>query len=89
MKFLESFSDKFPIDLQVKMWKDYLIKNYTNFSDTEFGKMVAVDDKSYFLKDKSQLTDKIYLDIKEKIKGKLHEGSLRKAIKNWIDEFNI
>jgi hypothetical protein len=89
MRFLESFSDRNPIDSQVKMWEEYLNKNYKNFSDTEFGKMIAVGDKSYFLKDKGQLVDRIFLDIKNSIKGKIHEGSLRKAIKNWINKVNI
>lgn len=89
MKFLESFSDRNPVENQVKMWEEYLLNNYTKFQDTEFGKMVAVDDRSYFLKDKSQLTNKIFLDIQNSVKGKIHEGSLRKAIKNWINKVNI
>lgn len=89
MKFLESFSDRNPDDKQVKMWEDYLDKNYTNFYDTEFGKMIMVDDKSYFLKDKGELTNRIFFDIKNVIEANLHEPSLRKAIKNWIDRLNI
>lgn len=89
MKFLESFSDRLPIDKQVEMWEKYLQENYNRFYDTEFGKRLAVDDKSYFLKDKSQLTDMLVIDIKNTVKGKIHEGSLRKAIKNWIDRNNI
>jgi hypothetical protein len=89
MKFLESFSDREPIESQVKMWEEYLDENYKRFYDTEFGKRVAVDDKSYYLKDKSQLTDQIVIDIKNSVKGKIHEGSLRRAIKNWIDRNNI
>ena len=57
MKFIESFSDREPIESQVKMWEDYLGENYKRFYNTEFGKRVAVDDKSYFLKDKSILTN--------------------------------
>lgn len=89
MKFLENFSDRNPNKNEVKIWEDYLDINYTIFSDTEFGKMVTVDDKSYFLKDKSSLTDKIFLDVKELVKGKIHDPSLRRAIKNWIDKVNI
>lgn len=89
MRYLESFSDRYPIDSEVSMWQTYLDDNYNRFSETEFGKMVAVDDKSYFLKDKSQLTDRIFFDVKNTVKGKLHEPSLRRAIKNWIDRNNI
>lgn len=89
MKFLESFSDREPIESQVKMWEEYLGENYKRFYNTEFGKRVAVDDKSYYLKHKSQLTDQIVIDIKNSVKGKIHEGSLRRAIKNWIDRNNI
>ena len=89
MKFLESFSDREPIESQVKMWEVYLDENYKRFYDTDFGKRVAVDDKSYFLKDKSKLADQIVIDIKNSVKGKIHEGSLRRAIKNWINRNNI
>lgn len=89
MKFLENFSDREPIESQVKMWEVYLDDNYKRFYDTEFGKRVAVDDKSYFLKDKSELADQIVIDIKNSVKGKIHEGSLRRAIKNWINRNNI
>lgn len=89
MKFLENFSDREPIESQVKMWEVYLDDNYKRFYDTEFGKRVVVDDKSYFLKDKSELSDQIVLDIKNSVKGKIHEGSLRRAIKNWINRNNI
>lgn len=89
MKFLESFSDKFPVDSQVKMWEEYLDDNYKRFYDTEFGKRIAVGDKSYYLKDKSLLFDQLVLDIKNSVKGKIHKGSLRKAIKNWINKVNI
>lgn len=89
MKFLESFSDREPIESQVKMWEDHLDENYKSFFDTEFGKRVAVGDKSYYLKDKSELTNQIVIDIKNSVKGKIHEGSLRRAIKNWIDRNNI
>ena len=89
MKFLESFSDRNPVDNQVKMWVDYLDENYKNFFNTEFGKMVAVGDKSFFTKNKRQLTDEIFLDIKNNVKGKISDASLRKAIKNWINKVNI
>lgn len=89
MKFLENFSDREPIESQVKMWEVYLDDNYKRFYDTEFGKRIAFGDKSYFLKDKSKLSDQIVLDIKNSVKGKIHEGSLRRAIKNWINRNNI
>jgi len=89
MKFLESFSDREPIESQVKMWEVYLDDNYKRFYDTEFGKRIAFGDKSYFLKDKSELSDQMVLDIKNSVKGKIHEGSLRRAIKNWINRNNI
>lgn len=86
MRYLESFYDRTPIDNDVIMWEEYLSKNYSNFSDTNFGKMIAIDDKSYFLKNKSDITNRIFFDIKNSTNLKIHEPSLRRAIKNWIDK---
>jgi len=41
-------------------------------------------DKSYFLNNKSELTDRIYYDVINKDIN-FSKSSLRKAIKNWID----
>jgi hypothetical protein len=84
MKFLENYSEWYPNEEEVKKCEDYLDENYKRFTDTEFGKMILVDDKSYFLNNKSELTDRIYYDVINKDIN-FSKSSLRKAIKNWID----
>jgi hypothetical protein len=89
MKFLENFEERYPDDDQVKYWEEYLDKKYTNFSNTQFGRMIQIDDKSYFLKNKVDIKNRIFYDIKHNSSMDIHEGSLRRAIKNWIDRNNI
>jgi hypothetical protein len=89
MKFLESFLDRYPDENQVKYWEEYLDKNYQNFSDTQFGRMIKIDDKSYFLNNKGDITNRIFYDVKLNYSGSIHQSSLRRAIKNWIDRNNI
>jgi hypothetical protein len=84
MKFLENYSEWYPNEEEVKKYEEYLDENYRRFTDTEFGKMILVDDKSYFLNNKSELTDRIYYDVINKDIN-FSKSSLRKAIKNWID----
>jgi hypothetical protein len=84
MKFLENYSEWYPNEEEVKKCEEYLDENYKRFTDTEFGKMILVDDKSYFLNNKSELTDRIYYDVINKDIN-FSKSSLRKAIKNWID----
>jgi hypothetical protein len=89
MKFLESFEDRYPDDNQIKYWEEYLDKNYNNFSDTQFGRMLQIDDKSYFIKNKGDIINRIFYEIKSKLSMNIHDASLRRAIKNWIDRNNI
>jgi hypothetical protein len=84
MKFLENYSEWYPNEEEVKKCEEYLDENYKRFTNTEFGKMILVDDKSYFLNNKSELTDRIYYDVINKDIN-FSKSSLRKAIKNWID----
>jgi hypothetical protein len=84
VKFLENYSEWYPNEEEVKKCEEYLDENYKRFTDTEFGKMILVDDKSYFLNNKSELTDRIYYDVINKDIN-FSKSSLRKAIKNWID----
>jgi hypothetical protein len=84
MKFLENYSEWYPNVEEVKKCEEYLDENYKRFTNTEFGKMILVDDKSYFLNNKSELTDRIYYDVINKDTN-FSKSSLRKAIKNWID----
>jgi hypothetical protein len=84
MKFLENYSEWYPNEEEVKKCEEYLDETYKRFTDTEFGKMILVDDKSYFLNNKGELTDRIYYDIINKDIN-FSKSSLRKAIKNWID----
>ena len=89
MKFLETFSERYPTEDDVKFWEDYLDQNYTKFSNTEFGKMIQIDDKSYFLRNKREVTDRLFWDIKYSFNQQIYQPSLRRAIKNWIDRNNI
>lgn len=89
MKFLENFSERYPDDTEVNFWEEYIQRKYGDrIFDTEFGKMVQVDDKSYFLNQKSEIVDRIFYDVK-RVSRVIHEPSLRRAIKNWIDKTNI
>lgn len=98
LKYLESFSkrrleltpeDWQPKPAEVKIWEDYLDKNYTNFSKNEFGKMIQIDDKSYFMNNKGDISTRIFRHITDNVRGKIHTPSLKRAIKNWIDRNNI
>jgi hypothetical protein len=88
MRFLENFSNRYPDENQVRFWEEYLDKSY-KFTDTQFGKMVQIDDKSYFLKNKGDITDRLFNAISLTVSSKPHEASLRRAIKNWTNKVNI
>jgi hypothetical protein len=95
MKYLENYkgySEKMPIEDKVKYWIEYLDKNYS-ISVFKNMKTIKIEDKSYFLSDpflqKSRLKNRLFLEIKYNLpeyNSDLHEPSLRKAIKIWIDK---
>lgn len=98
MKYLENFNKyreplgKLPLDMQVNNWIKYLEENYpiSNFRNM---KTIQVSGKTKYLSEpfltKSKLVDKLFIDIKYDADEKgsvIHEPSLRKAIKTWIDK---
>lgn len=100
MKYLENFnsydvpSGKEPILDSVNKWMEFLDKRYP-ISDFRNMKTIQIEDKMRFLSGsfltKKRLTDQIFYDIKtsEEMQGSvIHEPSLRKAIKEWIDKYS-
>jgi hypothetical protein len=101
MKYLENFNNyndplgKLPLDEQVKNWIQYLDDNYP-VSIFRNMKTIQVSGKTQYLSEpllvKSRLVDKLFLDIKydaDENGSVVHEPSLRKAIKTWIDKNSI
>lgn len=101
MKYLENFNNyndplgKLPVDEQVKNWIQYLDDNYP-ISIFRNMKTIQVSGKTQYLSEpllvKSRLVDKLFLDIKydaDENGSVVHEPSLRKAIKTWIDKNSI
>jgi len=101
MKYLENFNNyndplgKLPLDKQVKNWIQYLDDNYP-ISIFRNMKTIQVSGKTQYLSEpllvKSRLVDKLFLDIKydaDENGSVVHEPSLRKAIKTWIDKNSI
>jgi hypothetical protein len=100
MKYLENFNSydvpngKEPILDSVNKWMEFLDKRYP-ISDFRNMKTIQIEDKMRFLSGsfltKKRLTDQIFYDIKtdEEMQGsEIHEPSLRKAIKEWIDKYS-
>jgi len=98
MKYLENFNSydvpngKEPILDSVNKWMEFLDKRYP-ISDFRNMKTIQIEDKMRFLSGsfltKKRLTDQIFYDITtdEEMQGSvIHEPSLRKAIKEWIDK---
>jgi hypothetical protein len=97
MKYLENFNKynhplgKLPLEDQVQNWVQYLDDNYP-ISIFRNMKTIEVSGKNQYLSGpilvKSRLVDKLFYDIKYDADEKgsvIHEPSLRKAIKIWID----
>lgn len=88
MKFLLEYSQYEP---QKDLVKDYylLINDKYKIYYHEENKFISIDDKNYFIKgwlyNKGVVTNKIYNDMSNDIED-LHEPSLRKAIKEWLDD---
>jgi len=100
MKYLENFNSydvpngKEPILDSVNKWIEFLDERYP-ISDFRNMKTIQIEDKMRFLSGsfltKKRLTDQIFYDIKtsEEMQGSaIHEPSLRKAIKEWIDKYS-
>ena len=100
MKYLENFNSydvpngKEPILDSVNKWMEFLDKRYP-ISDFRNMKTIQIEDKMRFLSGpimtKSRHKQQIFYDIttSEEMQGsEIHEPSLRKAIKEWIDKYS-
>jgi hypothetical protein len=91
MKYIREFNEYQPDESSVTDLEKYLNVRY-EIKDFRGDKLILIDDKPYYLTgfqfNKGRLTDKIYYDVTSEVMD-LHEPSLRKAIKNWIDKHNM
>ena len=72
MRYLESFQDKQPDKSAVDMWQNYIEQQYSDkIFDTEFGKMVQIDDKTYFLNNKTDVVNRMFFEISNNIRVKI------------------
>jgi len=90
MKYIREFNEYEPDKSAVTSLEEYLDVRY-EIRDYRGDKLILIDDKPYYLTgfmfNKGRLTDKIFYDITSEVKD-LHEPSLRRAIKNWIDKYH-
>lgn len=91
MKYIKEFNEYQPDESSVRDLEKYLDVRY-EIKDFRGDKLIVIDDKPYYLTglqfNKGRLTDKIYYDVTSEVMD-LHEPSLRKAIKSWIDKHNM
>lgn len=95
MKYLKEFNEYQPDMNSVENWESFLNDRY-KIEEIDGRRFIMIDYKPYYLKgrihSKKRITDKIFWDIKyesEENGSEIHEPSLRKAIKNWIDKSSI
>jgi hypothetical protein len=88
MNHIKEFNQFQPEKSDVEKWEK-IIKDSYPIHKIKDDKYISVSDKTYFLTgsllNKGRLTDKIFLDILYDYPN-AHKPSLRKAIKNFIDE---
>jgi hypothetical protein len=91
MKYIKEFNEYQPDESSVTDLEKYLNVRY-EIKDFRGDKLIVIDDKPYYLTgfqfNKGRLTDKIYYDVTSEVMD-LHEPSLRRAIKNWIDKHSM
>jgi len=91
MKYIKEFNEYQPDESSVRDLEKYLDVRY-EIKDYRGDKLIVIDDKPYFLTgfqfNKGRLTDKIFYDVTSEVMD-LHEPSLRRAIKNWIDKHSM
>jgi hypothetical protein len=91
MRHIKEFDQYQPDESSIQDLEKYLDDRYevTNYRGD---RLVVIDDKPFYLTgfqfNKGKLTDKIFYDITSDVMD-LHEPSLRRAIKNWIDKNHI
>jgi hypothetical protein len=91
MKYIKEFNEYQPDESSVRDLEKYLDVRY-EIKDFRGDKLIVIDNKPYYLTgfqfNKGRLTDKIFHDITSEVMD-LHEPSLRRAIKNWIDKHSM
>ena len=91
MKYIKEFNEYQPDESSARDLEKYLDVRY-EIKDFRGDKLIVIDDKPYYLTgfqfNKGRLTDKIFHDITSEVMD-LHEPSLRRAIKNWIDKHSM
>lgn len=85
---IKEFNEFEPESSEVEKWEEMIKDNYPIYTWKE-DKYISISDKTYFLTgkllNKGRLTDKIFFDIKDDY-PEVHEPSLKKAIRNWINK---
>ena len=88
MRFLLEYNEYEPKKDLVKEYY-YLVNDRYQIYEYDGNKYISIDDKTFFitgwLYNKGLVTNKIFYDIESEITD-LHEPSLRKAIKEWLDD---
>lgn len=89
MKYLKEYSEYQPEENQVSRWIEYIEENYQIKTEKE-DKFIMIDDKPFYLTgfmfNKGRITNSLFWDIiSSKKESKIHEPSLRKAIREWIN----
>ena len=91
MKLIMEFDKWKPDQDQVEFWGKYLDMHYP-VKEYQGMKIILIDEKIHYLSDpllnKKWTVTKIVSDIKHEFDGEIHEPSLRRAIKFWIDSHN-
>jgi hypothetical protein len=89
MRHLSKYAEWKPIPELVKDYEDLIYQKY-NIKDYNDNRIIVVDDKIHYLTgpfvNKGNLTNIIYHVVMGNMIHSSHEPSLRRAIKNWIDE---
>lgn len=88
MLIIKEYSEFQPKEDLVTQYRKMIDEKYEVINDKITGyKMLLVDDRLYYLggpySNKSRLSARMYFDLT--YDEKLHEPSLRRAIKDWID----
>lgn len=92
MRYIKEFHEYEPDENSVSKWIEWIKQNYTIGID-QGDKYIIIDEKPFYLTgfrfNKGNLSNSLFYDITSGEKSHdqmdIHEPSLRKAIKNWID----
>jgi len=89
MNIIKEYSEFLPKDDLVNEYRKMIDGRYQVINDKSTGyKMVLVDERLYYLGgpyvNKSRLSARMYFDLT--YDEKFHEPSMRRAIKDWIDD---